>query len=288
MINDIKLLNENLYSYQIEAKKNIYESWSEGNRSVLLQMPTGTGKTTVFCSIAREFYKYAIEKNLEAHVLIVAHKIELIEQISKNLLTNYSIDSGIIKSGKPANYNKIVQVISIQSLGDKFNRNVSLIIIDEAHHAIAETYQKLWDKFPNAYFLGVTATPYRLDGTGLNSIFQDLIISPNIKWFIKNNNLSKIEYLSIKENKLELNDIKEIAGDYDNAELFKKFGERTEIRANIVESYKKYLFGKKGIVYTINKEHNKLVCEDYKKAGISAYALDSDSDDNLRETVLND
>jgi len=287
-LGEITLINHGLRDYQIEAKKKIYESWKDGNRSVLLQMPTGTGKTRLFCSIVREFNNLAITRDFPTSILIVAHREELINQINQDLSNKYHIDGGIIKAGHPFEPNKPTQIASIQTLNNRqFNKDVSLIIIDEAHHAVAASYRSLWESFPNAVILGVTATPYRLNGTGLNDLFNDLIIVPPINEFIRTGYLSNIRYYAVPDAKLpDLSMVKTVAGDYDIGELMNTIGNNTIIQSKLIESYKKYVNGKKGIVYTINRQHNEIVKEAYNQAGIKAEIVDSNTPPITRARIV--
>jgi len=155
-----KVVIETLRNYQNEGISKIFSKWKDGKRSVLFQMPTGTGKTVLFNEIVHRGFKQ------DRKILIVVHRIELVEQTTKKLL-NKGIPVSQIVAGKEADYSKTVQVASIQTFSRREQYpEANLIIIDECHHAKANTYKKLWGIYPNAKFLGVTATPYRLSGEG--------------------------------------------------------------------------------------------------------------------------
>ena len=164
-----------LRQYQINSKFDIYNAW-QTSKSILFQMPTGTGKTRLFVSIIKDIRKISVKKRLlpQPRILVLAHRTELIEQITDTLQSKYHITCGIIKSGFRESQDEIVQVASVQSLSRRLERwqNVPFqyIVIDEAHHALAKTYKKICNAFPDAYILGVTATPYRLSGESFRNI----------------------------------------------------------------------------------------------------------------------
>jgi superfamily II DNA or RNA helicase len=159
-----------LRPYQREGIQQIFDTWRQGRRSVLFQMPTGTGKTVLFSHIVKRGYDHGRK------MLIVVHRRELIDQALSHL-RGHGIDAGIILAGYPSDYEKIVQVASIQTLSRRQHPDANLVIIDECHHAKAKTYRRLWALYPDAKFLGVTATPIRLDGKGFADMFDVLIPS---------------------------------------------------------------------------------------------------------------
>ena len=186
-----------LRDYQIEICSRVREAL-EKHRSVMMQMPTGTGKTVVLA----EMVKRLRMKDEGLRILIVAHRIELIEQTGEHL-ERYDIDYGVIAGGKKVKEIKPVMIASIQTLSSKLNAltaclSPSFIIIDEAHHAVAKTYRLLWDAWPEARFLGLTATPYRLSGEGFTDLFDVLVDSWTVKRFIAEGWLSAYDYYSIR------------------------------------------------------------------------------------------
>ena len=162
-----------LRDYQEGMLERLHHAWEE-SQSVMLQMPAGTGKTVLLAEEIKN-EELRMTNSSSGGVLVVAHRRELIEQISQTL-TNFDIEHGLIVSGKDIDETKPVQVASIQTLTQRTcNLNFSLVIIDEAHHAVAKTYRLLWDKWPEAKFLGVTATPCRLNNSGFADLFDVLL-----------------------------------------------------------------------------------------------------------------
>lgn len=283
MYKEIARLDRTLRAYQQDAKEKIFAAWDECN-NVMFQMPTGTGKTRLFTSIISDVKAWGILRSVEAKILIVAHRIELIEQISENL-DKYGIVHGIIAGGKERDLSLPVQVASIQTITHHTNvsaaqdLNVNFIIIDEAHHSVANSYKKLWNMFPTAKVLGVTATPWRMNNRGFCEMYDRLILSKSIKEFIKEGWLAPYDYYSIKESSelnAEINNIDEfdIEGDYKTAAL-ETVVDTSRIRAQLLDSYLKYAKGKKGIIYSISRKHSDHICKEFKQAGVNIVRIDS-------------
>ncbi len=181
--------NDCLRDYQQEMKLRLFEEW-ELHRSVMVQMPTGTGKTHLLAAIVREFLCGS-----GSRVWIVAHRRELVEQIEETV-SRYGMGR---EDGS-------VRVMSIQWLSRNrkiVNGQPDLIVIDEAHHALAETYRELWKSYPEARKLGMTATPCRLNRKGFTDLFDTLITSWSIAEFIGRGWLSSFDYVSIRANSRE-------------------------------------------------------------------------------------
>lgn len=284
-----------LRPYQREHKRHIYELW-QNCRAVMLQMPTGTGKTRLFVSILRDLHRYAAEHKKQIRVLILVHRVELIDQISDELGVRYGLAHGFIHSQDRERRKFPFQIASVQTLNRRIahwsDYGFDFIIVDEAHHVLAESYKKIIQTFPSAKVLGVTATPYRLSGVGFRPEFDELIVSPSIQDFIDKGYLSNYEYYSIRphsyiENQLESINKTDASGDYDNAEVM-KVCDKDRIRAEVVNTYLEYAKNKRGIVYTINKKHNQHLCEAFCAAGIPAVAIDSDTDTEERNNLIED
>ena len=199
-LDNVKSADADLRPYQSENKNRIYESWKKHN-VVMLQMPTGTGKTRLFVSLLRDIHRYAAEIKTQIRVLILVHRIELIDQISYELGVRYGLAHGIIHSQDRERPMFPFQIASVQTLNRRLDRwserTFDFIIVDEAHHVLAESYKKIINTYPNAKVLGVTATPYRLSGAGFRPEFDVLIESESIREFIKKEYLSDYEYYSI-------------------------------------------------------------------------------------------
>lgn len=280
---EITQIDKSLRSYQQEAKEEIFSAWDECD-SVMFQMPTGTGKTRLFTSIISDIRTWGIRNDVEAKILIIAHRIELIEQISDSL-NKYKVGHGVIAGGVPRNLGYTVQVASIQTITHHGNYelanalDVNFIIIDEAHHSVANSYKKLWKMYPDSKKLGVTATPWRMNNRGFCEMYDKLILSKPIKEFIKEGWLAPYDYYSIKESSslnTEINNIDQfdIEGDYKTAAL-ETVVDTSRIRAQLLDSYLKYARGKKGIIYSISRKHSDHICNEFKQAGVNIVRIDS-------------
>lgn len=296
---DFKILysykDETLRPYQQEIKSKIYEEW-QTKKSVMIQMPTGTGKTKLFCSIIKDVHKYSAENKKAYKVLVLTHKQELVRQTGLELGLKYGLAHGIIQAQAMEIKEFPVQIASVPTLIRRLEKwtfkDFDFIIVDEAHHIKAESYQKIIKAFDRAKLLGLTATPYRLSGEGFTKEFESLIVAPTIKEFQEQGFLSQYHYFSIPKNSFVQNAIdsivkEDIQGDYDSNELIRIY-DRDKIRAQIVETYLKYAAGKKGIVYTISQEHNKHLLSAFTNKGIKAAAIDSNTNQEERSNLIED
>ena len=210
----------------IEAVRNSFRS---GKVAPLLVAPTGYGKTVVFSYLAQA-------SSLRGNsVLILVHRIELLKQTSSKLMA-FGVDHGLVNPRFTPAYGKPIQAASVQSLIKRLNKanfNPDLIIIDEAHHAVAGTWKKIIDHYPNSKILGVTATPCRASGEGLGDIFDDMIIGPTVQELID------LEYLVparvFAPTTIDTSKVSIVDGEYNQKELRKLMGE-SSITGSAVES----------------------------------------------------
>ena len=270
-----------LRDYQTGTMQRVLDTWRQ-HPSVMVQMPTGTGKTHLLASLVKEELR---TKNEESCVWIVAHRRELVEQIEVTV-ARYSISK---------EYGK-VKVLSIQWLSqhwdDMKDKKPSLIVIDEAHHALAETYQELWMRYPEARKLGMTATPCRLNRKGFTDLFEVLITSDNIADFIKQGWLSPFDYVSIRPNSEDQRLINSLEkrgadGDFQVKEMDAVLNRRPSIE-RLYESVRQYANGKKGIVYAVSISHARNIAEYYNNKGVNAVAIDSKTPAKLRKQMVED
>ena len=287
-----------LRNYQQEAKEKIFSQWDHVD-NVLYQMPTGTGKTRLFTSLIRDISLSSLHENRRKGILIIAHRTELIEQIDQSL-NKYRIPHGIIAGAFKDRRDLLapVQVASIQTITHPSNKllaeafHADFIIIDEAHHATAHSYTKLWDYYPNSKKLGVTATPWRMDGHGFRSNFDTLIPSMSIKEFLRKGWLAPYKYYSVpvaSKIRSEIESIREfgIDGDYKTCAL-EQVVDTGRIRAQLLDSYFEFVKGKKGIIYSISRKHSKHICSQFLDAGIKIADIDSETPVNIRKKLVQD
>ena len=286
-----------LRDYQQLAKEDIFDKWNLFD-NILYQMPTGTGKTRLFTSIIRDINIWGLRHNINFRILIIAHRSELIEQSSRSL-DKYRIKHGVLAGTMKdkRDLTQAIQVASIQTITHPANQcliedlKFDFIIIDEAHHAVASSYQKLWEFCPDAKKLGVTATPWRMNNSGFAQIFDAYIPSMSIKEFIQKGWLATYQYYSIpisSELLKSIDSIREfdIEGDYKNSALA-EVCDTLKIRAQLYDSYAKNALGKKGIIYSISREHSEHICSQYQSHGVSIENIDSKTPAKVREAVIN-
>ena len=260
-----------LYDYQKDMVKRIEEAF-ESHQSVMVQMPTGTGKTHVLVEVV----KNEEQRVKEPCVWIIAHRRELVSQIEDTVRT-----FGIEPYSEKHTDSKI-RVRSIQWLTRHYNvmdEKPSLIVIDEAHHALAKTYAEVMNAFPEAKKLGVTATPCRLNKRGFTDLFDVLLCSHSIPTFIKDGYLSDFDYVSLNpssEDQKKIDGLERRAtdGDYNVAEMQDVLDCKPSIE-RLFHTVMEFAPEKKGIVYAINIEHVEHVAEYYREKGIEAVAISS-------------
>ena len=290
--------NDGLRDYQQEMKLRLFEEW-ELHRSVMVQMPTGTGKTHLLAAVVKEFL---CGGGVGMRVWIVAHRRELVEQIEETV-ARYGMGKEPDKSAKNGRTGKDsmpeesgrVRVFSIQWLSR--NRKImdgqpDLIVIDEAHHALAETYRELWKRYPEARKLGMTATPCRLNRKGFTDLFDTLITSWSIAEFIGKGWLSSFDYVSIRANSKEQRLIDSLKkrgadGDYQVKEMNEVLNRETSI-GRLYESVERYAHGKKGIVYAVSIAHARRIAACYSAHGLESVAIDSRTPASERKELVDD
>jgi len=259
-----------LRPYQLSAIAEIRQAFKT-HRRVLFVCPTGGGKTMIFCDIARRSTK---------RVLILAHRKELVEQASERI----GVPHGIIMSGVDTNYDEKIQIASVMTYASRMDKfTPEFIIVDECHHAVAGSWEKITSAFPNAFILGVTATPCRLDGKGLGNAFDCLIDSVNVNQLIDLKYLVKpITYASQND----FSKIKTTAGDYDKKELMETFGKST-ITGSAAQSWRKYAEDLPTVVFCISVKHAEETSAIFNLLGHRAEIVTGQLDKNERAARLN-
>ena len=369
-----------LFDYQEDMKERI-EKALRLHRSVMAQMPTGTGKTVLLASVVESF----LREHSNCNVWIVAHRRELVSQIretiervfsritpslftikegdfSKITPSLFTIKEGSTshpdpltlrgeggnrptrcseplrsKDGGPSKvspdcagwdrlgmsgaskvspdclsasaskeasscspdclsasaFNVPIKAVSIQWLSkhyDEIEEEPGMIVIDEAHHALAKTYKGMWDRFPKAKFLGLTATPCRLNGKGFTDLFDVLVQSWSVPEFISKGRLATYDFVSIKSDGVTQRLIDSLQkrgadGDYQNKEMDMLLNKKPSIE-RLYRSLEEYGKDRKGIVYAINISHANAIAEFYREHGIAAVAIDSKTPASERRMLI--
>ena len=342
-----------LFDYQEDMKERI-EKALRLHRSVMAQMPTGTGKTVLLASVVESF----LREHSNCNVWIVAHRRELVSQIRETIQRVFfesprpSFQRGLHFLPKPlflrkrgcnrptrcseplrskvggpskvspdcAGWDRLtatclrptdglsatsassvnlnsdmmpIKAVSIQWLSkhyDEIEEEPGMIVIDEAHHALAKTYKEMWERFPNAKFLGLTATPCRLNGKGFTDLFDVLVQSWSVPEFISKGRLATYDFVSIKSDSVTQRLIDSLQkrgadGDYQNKEMDMLLNKKPSIE-RLYQSLEEYGKDRKGIVYAINISHANAIAEFYREHGIAAVAIDSKTPASERRMLI--
>ena len=358
--------NIKLFDYQEDMKERIEKALCL-HRSVMAQMPTGTGKTVLLASVVESF----LREHSNCNVWIVAHRRELVSQIretiqrvfSKTHPSSLTLKGGSTAFPKPLSpqgtgdvtapprrseplrskvggpskvspdcagwdrlgmsgaskvspdclsagaskeasicspdclsagaFNVPIKAVSIQWLSkhyDEIEEEPGMIVIDEAHHALAKTYKEMWERFPNAKFLGLTATPCRLNGKGFTDLFDVLVQSWSVPEFISKGRLATYDFVSIKSDGVTQRLIDSLQkrgadGDYQNKEMDMLLNKKPSIE-RLYRSLEEFGKNRKGIVYAINISHANAIAEFYREHGIAAVAIDSKTPASERRMLI--
>lgn len=294
-----------LFDYQQEMLENITEVFSaaafdtvlyneKGKRvnvgsSVMVQMPTGTGKTYVMAAVVKWF----LDTYSKGEVWLIAHRKELVEQMERTL-DRFSLEYG--EKDEVLEEKVRIRVLSIQwltrNIGDleKNGFKPGMIIVDEAHHSLATSYQDMFIRNHKALKIGMTATPCRMKQASFGTLFSRLITSPSIKDFILHGYLAPCNYVVIGEKSTDQQIVNLLTdrsgdGDYSVKEMEEKLNV-TDVIRRLYNSVVKYAYGKKGIVYAINIAHAKAIAEYYNALGIKAVALDNKTAAKTRKKAV--
>ena len=261
-----------LFDYQENMKERI-EKALRLHRSVMAQMPTGTGKTYLLTAVIDSF----VSNNPMEKVWIVAHRRELVSQIDETVRKFHSYSAS-----NTSTLLSSVKAMSIQWLMrhyDEIEEKPGMIVIDEAHHALAKTYKEMWERFPKAKFLGLTATPCRLKGKGFTDLFDVLVQSWSVPEFISKGRLATYDFVSIKSDGVTQRLIDSLQkrgadGDYQNKEMDMLLNKKPSIE-RLYQSLEEFGKDRKGIVYAININHAQKITKLYQEHGVKAIAIDS-------------
>ena len=272
-----------LRPYQETARQKVQEEWEEGKKRTLLVLPTGTGKTIVFSKIIEDRVKKG------ERVLVIAHRGELLEQASDKLYKSTGLKTATEKAEQTSlgSFYRVV-VGSVQTLQREKRLNqfppeyFDTIVIDEAHHAISDGYQRVLQHFEDANVLGVTATPDRGDMRNLGSYFESLAYEYSLPEAIKSGYLSPIKALTIPL-KLDLSNVKQQAGDFSTKDLGTALDPYLE---QIAEEMKKQCFNRKTVVFLPLVKTSQKFRDILNKHGFKSAEVNGESAD--REQVLKD
>lgn len=266
-----------LHPFQRDAIDQIKISVRAGSRRPLLVAPTGAGKTVMFCHITANFF--AAQKT----VFILVHRQELITQTSA-MLDRYGIPHGVIDPSSSYDAGKLVHVCSVQTLVRRLkNYNApDLIIVDEAHHAVAGTWKRILDASATSLVLGVTATPERLDGAGLKGVFDDLIRGPEVADLIEQGFLSRPEYWSHPS--MDMSGKRIVMGDYKVADLEAALTKR--VMGDAVATYRARADGMPAVAFCPTIAKANAVAAEFCDAGYRFAVIDGTLSKEVRRDMV--
>lgn len=250
------------------------------SRRVLLQLSTGAGKTVCFAFIIKE----ALAKGWRC--LVLAHRVELILQAVDKVEAITDEPVGIIKAGYRPDYDRFIQVASVQSMTRRLShfKPFDLIVVDEAHHSTSKTYQTILNSYPKAKILGVTATPTRLDGKGFRGTFDQLLKGITTKELIENGALSKYKYYAT-EKPMSLLNVRKEKGDYKATDI-ERANPIQLLAADIVKAHQDYALDKQTLVFCTSVEYSQVIAAHFNAVGINTAHLDGTSPIQIRSATM--
>jgi len=250
-----------------------------GEKAVLVVGPTGMGKTHLAAFVLGE----AARKGLRS--LFVAHRIEIVRQ-SSDAFVKQNINHSIICAGFHNDPWPKVQIASIQTLARRLDRvsKPDLIVFDEAHHVAAGSWQKIIEWVPEAYRIGLTATPERLDGKGLKPWFSKMVMGPPVRQLITDGYLSPYRLVAPPP-QYDLRGIGTVAGDYEKGQLAARMDTPT-ITGCAVTEYKNRVNGKRAIVRACSIQHSLHIADQFRAAGVPAEHVDGNSTPEYRKAAM--
>ena len=270
-----------LRPYQLAAVERVRERIRGGRRRVLVVAPTGAGKTVIFSHIIT---------NAIAHgspALVMAHRVELIDQtVAKLLACGVPPQQlGVIRAKDPrTNSRALVQVASVDTLRNRTRPAAKLVVIDECHRALSESYRQIAAEYPDSIHLGFTATPWRLDGKGLGRMYEDLVVVATVQQLIDDEFLVQPLVFSHPE-RADLSKITTRGGDYNEDQLAEAV-DKAPLIGRIVEHWRKHAEGMRTIAFAASVPHSLHIRDAFLAHGIAAEHLDGETPDGERKAIL--
>ncbi len=274
-----------LRQYQQEAVDAVFTAWAEGIRKPAVVMATGMGKTILFAAIASRFIEQTGKR-----VVVLVHRDELADQaIDKIRGTDPGLSVGKVKAGDNEVSTDVV-VASVQTVSrlrrlDQLRNGsptpVGLVITDEVHHGVAQSYMKIYDAFgcgteDGALFLGVTATLARGDGIGLGSVVDEVVYEKSIAWGIKKQFLSPVRGIAVRVPDLDLSGVKRSGGDYQTGDLGRAV-ESSGVLEVLPKVYTEHASDRPGVVFLPTVETAQHAAYSLNDAGIRTAVISGET-----------
>jgi DNA repair protein RadD len=267
-----------LRPYQSKIIDDARSAFRGGMQSVLVQLATGGGKTV----LASTMVQGSSARGLNC--LWLCHRRELVSQASKAFYS-LGIDHGVIAGGRSSDHENRVQIGSIQTVARRLDRlpPPDLIVFDEAHHLGAAQWQRVYDEFPRAHVVGLTATPWRLDGKGLGKWFETMVNGPTVADLIDQGSLST--YRLFAPSTPDVTSVATAMGDFKSRDLASVM-DKPAITGDAVSHYRSLCPGKRAVAFAVSIEHSKHVVDQFRAAGISAAHVDGQIDHGERDRLV--
>jgi superfamily II DNA or RNA helicase len=255
----------NLRDYQIDLINQVKQSWANGYKNPCIVAPCGAGKSVMLAEMAKR------ATSNKKNVMFIVHRKELCQQIHSTF-SNYGVDM---------NYCKIWMIQTLKNQLDNIEKP-DLVLVDENHHALASTYKAVFEKF-NCHRIGVTATPVRLDGSGLKDVNDILLESVSAKWLIENKFLSPARVFAAPL--IDTSNIKVKSGEFDSRQC-EELLDKSVIYGDVIKHYRDKADGKKAIIYTVSVDYSKKITEEFNKEGIITKHIDGKTPEKERDLII--
>lgn len=257
-----------LRPYQQDLVSRTSLSWRKGHKAPCIVLPCGGGKSVIVAEIAKRTTENG------RLVLFLVHRKELCDQIRATFKW-WGVDMDLCN------------IMMVQTASRRLERmeKPALIITDENHHSKAASYKKIYEHFSDSYRVGVTATPVRIDGSGLGDVNDDLIVGVSAKWLIENKCLAPYDYYAPEGT--DMSSLKIKNGEFDMKEAEKLLDEKC-IYGDAIKHYKKFAEGMKAVCYCVSVRYSEMMAEQFTKAGIPAAHIDGTTPKARRDKIIND
>ena len=249
-------------------------------RRVLLQAPTGAGKTALATFMAGE----SAAKG--RRVFFVCHRAELVDGTSKTF-RKFGIAHGIIAAGYRPDLSQMVQICSIDTLKNRLHvvPEPALVIWDECHHIAAAGWQQVQEHYARARHVGLSATPVRLDGRGLDAHFDEMVLGPSVAWLIEQGHLAP--YRVFAPSAPDMTGVRKRAGDYARDDTEKAM-DRPQLTGDAIAHWTRFAQGLRSVAFAVTVAHSHHIAAQFNAAGIPAAHLDGGTDKSERQRVIQD
>jgi superfamily II DNA or RNA helicase len=270
-----------LREYQADLERRTGDALRRVPR-VLLQLPPGGGKTGIATSIS------AKASSRGKRVWFICHRAELVEQTSKTF-SRYNLQHGHIVAGYPLSLGQLVQVCSIDTLKNRLDKlqPPDFALVDECHHSGAAGWALViaWLVEGGCKVIGLSGTPRRHDGTGLDAHFDDMVLGPSVAWLMEQEYLSQYEIFA--PDKPDMGGIRKLMGDYNKKDTAERM-DKPKLTGNIIKHWREHARGLLTVGFGVTVAHSQHLAEEFRRDGIKAVHLDGGTKKAERRAMIAD